>query len=52
MEVLSQGIREALRLLCSLDREVLSITLLSLKVSGLSTLLSVVVGMGGGPWSP
>jgi len=48
MEVLSQGIREALRLLCSLDREVLSITLLSLKVSGLSTLLSVVVGMGGG----
>ena len=48
MELFFQGIREALRLLFTLDREVLSITLLSLKVSGLATLLSVVIGMGGG----
>ncbi len=48
MEVLFQGIREALRLLLTLDREVLSITLLSLKVSGLATLISVGMGMGGG----
>jgi tungstate transport system permease protein len=48
MEVLFQGIREALRLLLTLDREVLSITLLSLKVSGLATLISVGLGMGGG----
>jgi tungstate transport system permease protein len=48
MELFYQGIREALRLIFSLDREVLSITLLSLKVSGLATLLSVGVGMGGG----
>jgi len=48
MEVLFQGIREALRLLFTLDREVLTITLLSLKVSGIATLLSVGLGMGGG----
>lgn len=48
MELVLQGIREALRLLCTLDREVLSITLLSLKVSGLATLISVGLGMGGG----
>jgi tungstate transport system permease protein len=48
MEVLFQGISEALRLLFTLDREVLSITLLSLKVSGLATLISVGLGMGAG----
>ncbi len=48
MELFFQGIREALRLIFSLDREVLAITLLSLKVSGLATLLSVGLGMGGG----
>jgi tungstate transport system permease protein len=48
MELFFQGIREALRPIFSLDREVLSITLLSLKVSGLATLLSVGIGMGGG----
>jgi tungstate transport system permease protein len=48
MELFFQGIGEALRLLFTLDREVLSITLLSLKVSGLATLLSVGIGMGGG----
>ena len=48
MELLFQGIGEALRLLVTLDREVLAITLLSLKVSGLATLLSVGLGMGGG----
>jgi len=48
MELFFQGIGEALRLLFTLDREVLAITLLSLKVSGLATLLSVGIGMGGG----
>ncbi len=48
MELLIQGIIEALRLIVTLDREVLSITLLSLKVSGLATILSVLLGMGGG----
>ena len=48
MELFFQGIREALRLIFTLDREVLTITLLSLKVSGLATLLSVGIGMGGG----
>ena len=48
MEVLFQGIREALSLLFTLDREVLTIILLSLKVSGIATLLSVGLGMGGG----
>ena len=48
MELFFQGIGEALRLIFTLDREVLAITLLSLKVSGLATLLSVGIGMGGG----
>lgn len=46
MELFFQGVREAFRLLFSLDREVLGITLLSLKVSGLATLISVGIGMG------
>ena len=48
MDLFIQGIREALRLLFTLDREVLTITLLSLKVSGLATLISVGIGMLGG----
>jgi len=48
MELFFQGIREAFRLLVTLDGEVFTITLLSLKVSGIATLLSVGVGMGSG----
>jgi tungstate transport system permease protein len=48
MELFLQGIREALHLLFTLDREILAITLLSLKVSGLATLISVGIGMVGG----
>lgn len=46
MELIWEGLRKALELLLALDPEVLGITLLSLKVSGIATLLSVVVGLG------
>jgi tungstate transport system permease protein len=45
MDLVAEGLLEALRLLVSLDREVLSIALLSLAVSGAATLVSVAVGM-------
>jgi len=48
MELILDGIRTAWHLLVGLDREVLSVTLLSLKVSGLATLISLVVGTLGG----
>ncbi|MBK9796970.1 MAG: ABC transporter permease [Holophagaceae bacterium] len=46
MDLIWEGLRKALELLLRLDPEVLGITLLSLKVSGLATLLSVVLGLG------
>ncbi len=46
MDLIWEGLRKALELLLKLDPEVLGITLLSLKVSGLATLLSVVLGLG------
>lgn len=46
MDLIWEGLRKALELLLALDPEVLGITLLSLKVSGLATLLSVVLGLG------
>ncbi len=45
MEVLCEGITQALRLMVSLDGEVLAITLLSLKVSCGATLVSLVLGL-------
>ena len=45
MDLIWDGLRKALELLVGLDPEVLGITLLSLKVSGLATLISVVLGM-------
>ena len=48
MELILDGIRTAWHLLVSLDREVLSITFLSLKVSGLATLISLFIGTLGG----
>ena len=48
MELILDGISMAWRLLVGLDREVLAVTLLSLKVSGLATLISLVIGTLGG----
>ena len=48
MELFVDGIVKAWRLLSNLDPEMLAVTLLSLKVSGLATLISLVIGLGGG----
>jgi tungstate transport system permease protein len=48
MELIFDGIKKALFLIFTLDREVLEITLLSLKVSGIATLLSVLLGVSTG----
>ncbi|WP_136526735.1 ABC transporter permease [Geomonas ferrireducens] len=45
MDVILEGILKAAQLLASLDSEVLGIALLSLKVSGLATLFSLVIGI-------
>jgi len=45
MELILDGLRKAFWLLVTFDPEVVGITLLSLKVSGLATLLSTVVGV-------
>ncbi|WP_257310997.1 ABC transporter permease [Geothrix fuzhouensis] len=46
MDLIWEGLRKALELLLALDPEVLRITLLSLEVSGLATLISLVIGLG------
>jgi tungstate transport system permease protein len=48
MELIFEGIRKALWLLVTLDHEVMGITFLSLKVSGIATLISLVIGVSGG----
>ena len=48
MDLLWAGLREALRLLVTGDREVVTILLLSLQVSGLATLISLVLGVPAG----
>ena len=48
MELILEGFREALRLLLSGDSEMLTVTWLSLKVSGLATLISLLIGVGSG----
>lgn len=45
MELIWEGIREALNLLINLDLEVSAVTLLSLQVSGLAILLSILIGV-------
>lgn len=45
MELIIEGIIKAIKLLFSLDREVMDITLLSLKVSGIATIISVFIGV-------
>ena len=48
MDLLVAGVREALRLLVTGDREVFAILWLSLQVSGLATLLSLALGIPAG----
>jgi tungstate transport system permease protein len=48
MDLVIQGLLKAFHLIFSLDREVLGITWLSLKVSGTATLTSVVIGISVG----
>ena len=50
MELIWEGIKEAIYLLVSGDPEVWEITLLSLKVSGLATLISLSIGLPLGTW--
>jgi len=48
MQLIIDGFLEALRLLLSGDSEVLAVTWLSIKISGLATLLSLTIGIGAG----
>lgn len=48
MDLIFEGIRKAFWLLITLDPEVMGITWLSLKVSGLATLISLVLGISTG----
>ncbi len=48
MDLIVEGIRKAIWLLITLDREVFGITWLSLKVSGLATLISLIIGISFG----
>lgn len=48
MDLIWEGIAKAAALLAALDREVLAITWLSLKVSGIATLISLVIGISSG----
>jgi tungstate transport system permease protein len=45
MDLIFEGLLKAFQLIISLDREVLEITWLSLKVSGTATLVSVIIGI-------
>src|SRR5664279_2542181 len=48
MDLIVEGIIKAFQLLCSLDAEVLEIAWLSLRVSGIATLISLVIGISVG----
>ena len=48
MELIFEGIAKALALIASLDQEVLKITWLSLKVSGIATFISLLLGISSG----
>jgi tungstate transport system permease protein len=48
MELIFDGIKTAILLILSFDREVLAVTLLSLKISGCATLASLLVGIPAG----
>ncbi len=48
MDLIIEGVVRAFRLIISLDREVLGITLLSLRISGSATLVSTFIGVASG----
>ncbi|MDD5711527.1 MAG: ABC transporter permease [Smithellaceae bacterium] len=48
MDIIIEGIKQAVALLFNLDHEVLTITWLSLKVSGTATLISLFIGISCG----
>ncbi|MBM4331498.1 MAG: ABC transporter permease subunit [Deltaproteobacteria bacterium] len=48
MDLIFDGIKKAFWLLLTFDPEVLSITLLSLRVSGTATLISLIIGISAG----
>ncbi|MCX5803670.1 MAG: ABC transporter permease [Proteobacteria bacterium] len=48
MDLIIEGIKKAFYLLITLDAEVMGITLLSLKVSGIATLISLFIGISVG----
>lgn len=48
MELILEGLRKALWLLVTFDREVMGITILSLEVSGIATLVSLIIGISVG----
>lgn len=48
MDLIVEGTVQAFRLFCSMDPEVLGIALLSLKISGLATLISLLIGISTG----
>ncbi|MCL1908900.1 MAG: ABC transporter permease [Holophagaceae bacterium] len=48
MDLIWEGIKKAFELLWKLDREVLGVTWLTLKISGTATLVSLVVGISAG----
>ena len=48
MDLILEGIKKAIWLLITLDPEVLGITWLSLKVSGLATFISLFIGISTG----
>jgi len=48
MDLIVQGIKQAFFLITTLDAEVLGITLLSLKISGTATMISLLIGVSTG----
>ena len=50
MELIWEGIRNAFVLLFTFNAEVIQITFLSLKVSGVATMISLLIGMPLGTW--
>jgi tungstate transport system permease protein len=50
MEMIWDGIRQAFELIFGVDADVWEITLLSLKVSGLATAISLFIGLPLGTW--
>ena len=50
MELIWEGIRNAVILLFTFNAEVIQITLLSLKVSGMATMISLLIGLPLGTW--